>query len=111
MGTGDLSSPHNGLQTYIAGTAEAEHMKATWPVIVHARLYIARRPRLKRIAAYVLTRYPGLSKRLRIGAVTVSFSPATPGHGAFNLAYPTRHAQQIHTELKLAIERQELERD
>ena len=85
---------------------KAKRMNAPWPLVVHARLYIARRPRLKRVASYMLERFPGLGRGLRLNAQVPPFITSSAlHHHAFDLAHPTRSAQQIHAELKSAIER------
>lgn len=85
--------------------AKSAIKKRSWLLVTHVKLYIVRRPRLKRLVSSVLAYYPNLEKKLQVGTMATASVPSEQPHRAYDLANPTAHAQRIHAELKSAVER------
>lgn len=78
--------------------------RKTWLLLAHARLYIIRRPALRRIISAAFAHYPQLEKSLKQRAMATLSAQSDQAHGAYELAHPTARAQRVYADLKLAME-------
>lgn len=83
--------------------AKSAIKKKTWLLVTHVKLYIVRRPRLKRLVSSVLAYYPDLGRRLALGTMAAPSLPREQPHRAFDVDHPTPRAQHIHAALKAAV--------
>ena len=91
-----------------SGSAAAKSLlkaKIKW-VLVHAKLYIVRRPLLSRVVSALIFSFPALEKKLR--QITMSELPihAKYIHSGFDPHSLTKDAQAIYQDLKLAMAEQ-----
>ena len=76
---------------------------------VHAKLYVARRPKLSKIALAVLNQFPALKNRIRQATLAASSAQIAHPPVATELASLTPRARRIYTDLKAALEQQQKE--
>lgn len=80
------------------------HKKKIRLFLTHAKLYINRRPGLKRVALAGLAPFPALARRLAQATLAASPAQIARPQVATELAHLTPRARRIYADIKIAIE-------
>jgi SAM-dependent methyltransferase len=83
--------------------------KKTKFLLLHASLYVNRRPKLRQVALVVLAKFPTLKVRLKVAMMNRYFEQTAKPTVSTDLANLTPRARQIYADLKDAIDRRKRE--